>query len=79
MTDKELQGKSLQHLLSITDELPQELTRDAAELATHRHFDKFSEDECWVLTTRSGAGVAVSSSEVELDQWWRCLKKQRGR
>jgi hypothetical protein len=33
MTDKELQGKSLQHLLSITDVLPQELTRDAAELA----------------------------------------------
>jgi hypothetical protein len=28
MTDKELQGKSLQHLLSITDELPRELTRD---------------------------------------------------
>jgi hypothetical protein len=53
--------------------------RDAAELATHRHFDKFSEDERWVLTTRSGARVAVSSSEVELDQWWRCLKKQRGR
>jgi hypothetical protein len=50
-----------------------------AELATHRHFYKFSEGERWVLTTRSGVKVAVFSSETELDQWWRGLKKQRGR
>ena len=50
-----------------------------AELATHRHFYKFSEGEGWVLTTRSGIRVAVFSSEAELDQWWKGLKKQRGR
>ena len=50
-----------------------------AELATHRHFYKFPENEGWVLTTRSGTRVAVFSSEAELDQWWRGLKKQRGR
>lgn len=50
-----------------------------AELATHRHFYKFPEGEGWVLTTRSGIKVAVFASEAELDQWWRGLKKQRGR
>jgi hypothetical protein len=54
------------------DELP-------PELATHRHFYKFSEGEQWVLATRSGVRVAEFPSEAELDQWWRGLRKQRGR
>ena len=48
------------------------------ELATHRHFYKFSEGEQWVLATRSGVRVAAFRSEAELDQWWRGLRKQRG-
>ena len=50
-----------------------------AELATHRHFYKFAEGGGWALTTRSGIRVATFASEAELDQWWRGLKKQRGR
>ena len=50
-----------------------------AELATHRHFYKFADDDGWVLTTRSGIQVAAFASEAELDRWWRGLKKQRGR
>ena len=48
-------------------------------LATHRHFYKFPEDQWWVLTTRSGIRVGAFPSEAELDCWWLGLKKQRGR
>jgi len=124
MTVKELQSGALQHLLSITDELPQGPVREGilaqlratpsaslfilskkaqssevrceaatiltarlhendancpesppfnavsqgelpAELATHRHFYKFSEDECWVLTTE--AASESQSSPVRLN------------
>jgi hypothetical protein len=49
------------------------------ELATARHFYKFSDDDQWVLTTRSGVRIAAFASEADLDRWWRGLKKQRGR
>lgn len=49
------------------------------ELATARHFYKFSEGDQWVLTTRSGVRIATFASEADLDRWWRGLKKQRGR
>jgi hypothetical protein len=49
------------------------------ELATHRHFYKFSEGEQWVLTTRGGVRVRAFANEAELDQWWHGLKRQRGR
>jgi hypothetical protein len=46
---------------------------------TARHFYKFSDDDQWVLTTRSGVKIAAFASEADLDRWWRGLKKQRGR
>lgn len=49
------------------------------DLATARHFYKFSEDDQWLLTTRSGVRIAAFASEDELDRWWRGLRKQRGR
>ena len=49
------------------------------ELASHRHFYKFAEQQRWVLATRSGRRIASFASEAELDRWWGGLKKQRGR
>jgi hypothetical protein len=49
------------------------------ELATARHFYKFSDEDQWVLTTRSGVKVASFASEADLDRWWRGLRRQRGR
>jgi hypothetical protein len=49
------------------------------EYATHRHFYKFCEGQRWVLTTRSGLRITAFDTEADLDQWWRRLKKQRGR
>jgi hypothetical protein len=48
-------------------------------LAKVKHFLKYCDGGKWVLTTDSGIGVAVFSSEADLDQWWKKLAGRRGR
>ena len=79
-------AKIVQARLHEDDNGPAPLAFDAVSqgelppnLATHRHFYKFFEDERWMLSTRSGIRVGVFPSEAELDRWWLGLKKQRGR